>query len=151
MITVLRKLSMHRESYTGAAGNISNHWRSNCFFNIETEGAKTRCAGSLFQYFTTRAEKTPLLRRRRLGPCSNRLVCHDLPRGLANTLVYNIRGSDALSPRMMGWKPIWRDLWMSDLSRKSNLTEIDRLMPWLPKVCCDKTEELKKALRFLFS
>ncbi len=39
---------------------------------METEGAKTRCAGSLFQYFTTRTEKAPLLRRRRLGPCSNR-------------------------------------------------------------------------------
>ncbi len=30
---------------------------------IETEGAETRCAGSLFQNFTIRAEKAPLLHR----------------------------------------------------------------------------------------
>ncbi len=31
------------------------------FLKMETEGAKTRCAGSLFQYLTTRTEKAPLL------------------------------------------------------------------------------------------
>ncbi len=41
------------------------------FLKIETEGAKTRCAGRLLQNFTIRTEKAPLLRRRRLGPCSN--------------------------------------------------------------------------------
>ncbi len=39
---------------------------------IDTEGDKTRGVGSLFQYFTTRIEKAPFLRRRRLGSCSNR-------------------------------------------------------------------------------
>ncbi len=38
------------------------------FLTIDTEGDKTRCAGSLFKYFTTQTEKAPLLRRRRLGP-----------------------------------------------------------------------------------
>ncbi len=66
-------------SYTGAAGKISNQWRSNCFLKIETEGAMTRCAGSLFLYFTTRAEKAQLLRRRRLGLCSNRYACPRRP------------------------------------------------------------------------
>ncbi len=46
-------------NYTGAAGKISDHWRSNCFLKIDTEGDKTRGAGS----------------RRRLGPCSNLKVC----------------------------------------------------------------------------
>ncbi len=41
---------------------------------IGTEGNKTRCAGSLFQDFTTRNEKAQLLRRRRLGSCSNRCL-----------------------------------------------------------------------------
>ncbi len=51
MVTVLRKLTMNGDrSYTGAAGKISNQRRSNCFLKMETEGAKTRCAGSLFQY-----------------------------------------------------------------------------------------------------
>ncbi len=35
------------------------------FLKIETDGAKTRCAGCLFQNFTIRTEKAPLLRRRR--------------------------------------------------------------------------------------
>ncbi len=42
------------------------------FLKIETEDAKARCAGSLFQNFTIRTEKAQLLRRRQLGPCSNR-------------------------------------------------------------------------------
>ncbi len=49
------------------------------FFKIDTEGDETRCAGSRFQCFTTRTEKAPLLRRRRLGPCSNRSVCPRSP------------------------------------------------------------------------
>ncbi len=56
MVIVLRKLLMNGDrSYTGAAGKISNQY--NCFLKMETEGAKTRCAGCLFQYFTTRTEK----------------------------------------------------------------------------------------------
>ncbi len=42
------------------------------FLKIDTEVVKTRGDGNLFQYFTTQTEKAPLLRRRRLGPCSNR-------------------------------------------------------------------------------
>ncbi len=42
------------------------------FFNIDTEGDKTRGAGNLFQYFMTRTEKAPLLRRRQLDTCSYR-------------------------------------------------------------------------------
>ncbi len=34
-------------NYTGAAGKLSDHWRSNCFLKIDTEGAKTRCAGCI--------------------------------------------------------------------------------------------------------
>ncbi len=64
---------------TGAAGKISDHQRSNCFLRLDTEGGKTRCAGSVLQYFTTRTEKAPLLRRRRLGPCSNWLLCPRSP------------------------------------------------------------------------
>ncbi len=48
--------------------------RSNCFLEIGTEGAKTKCAGSLFQDFTIRTEEAPFLRRRRLGPSINRDV-----------------------------------------------------------------------------
>ncbi len=40
----------------GVAGKISDHWRSNCFLKVDTEGDRTRCAGCLFQYFTTRTE-----------------------------------------------------------------------------------------------
>ncbi len=58
-------------------GAISDHLR--LFFRIDAEGDQTRCAGSLFQYFTTRTEKAPLLRRRRLGPWSNRQVCPRSP------------------------------------------------------------------------
>ncbi len=47
-------------NYTGAAVKISDHCRSNCFLKIDTEGDKTRGAGSLLQYFTTRTEKAPL-------------------------------------------------------------------------------------------
>ncbi len=50
-------------SYTGAAGKISDHWWSNCFLKIDTEGDKARCAGSLFQNFTIQTEKAPLLRQ----------------------------------------------------------------------------------------
>ncbi len=42
------------------------------FLKIDTEGEKTRCAGSLFQKFTIRTEKAPLISRGRLVPCSNR-------------------------------------------------------------------------------
>ncbi len=42
------------------------------FWKKETEDAKTRCAGSLLQDFTIQTEKAPLLRRSRLGPCSDR-------------------------------------------------------------------------------
>ncbi len=34
------------------------------FLKIHNEGDKTRGAGNLFQYFTTRTEKASLLRRR---------------------------------------------------------------------------------------
>ncbi len=47
-------------SYTGAAGKISDH----CFLKKDTEGDKIRRAGSLFQNFTIRTEKAPLLHRR---------------------------------------------------------------------------------------
>ncbi len=49
------------------------------FFKIDTKGDKSRGAGNLFQYFTKRTEKAPLLCRRRLGPCSNRQVCPRSP------------------------------------------------------------------------
>ncbi len=65
--------------YTGVAGKTSNQCRSNCFLKMDTEGDKARCARSLFQYFTTRTEQAPLLHRRQLGPCSNRLVCPRSP------------------------------------------------------------------------
>ncbi len=63
--------------YTGAAGKILDHWRSNCFLKIDTEDDKTRSADNLFQYFTTRTEKASLLRRGGLGPpviCRRALV-----------------------------------------------------------------------------
>ncbi len=46
-------------NYTGVAdfGSLTVH----CFLKIDTEGDKTRCAGSLFQYFTTQTEKAPAL------------------------------------------------------------------------------------------
>ncbi len=66
-------------NYTGAAGKISDHLRSKCILKIYTEGDKTRCAGSLLQYITARTEKAPLLRRRRLGPCSNQQMCPRSP------------------------------------------------------------------------
>ncbi len=79
-VTVLRKLSVNVDrSYKGAARKILDHLRSNCFLKIDTEGDKTKCAGSLFQYFTTQTENAPLLRRRRLGPSSNRYVCPHCP------------------------------------------------------------------------
>ncbi len=53
-------------NYTGAAGKITGHKRSNCFSKIDAAGDKTRGAGDLFQYFTTRTENAPLL-----GPCSD--------------------------------------------------------------------------------
>ncbi len=45
------------------------------FFKISTEGDKIRDADSLFHCFKTRRESASLLRRRRLGPCSNLWVC----------------------------------------------------------------------------
>ncbi len=48
-------------------GKLSDHWRPNCFLKKNSEGDKVRDAGNLFQYFMTRPEKVPLLRRRRLG------------------------------------------------------------------------------------
>ncbi len=41
--------------YTAAAGPT-------VFLKIDTKGDRTRGAGNLFQYFTTRTEKAPLLR-----------------------------------------------------------------------------------------
>ncbi len=40
-------------------------------FFEDTEDDKISGAGNLFQYFTTRTEKAPPLRRRRIGPCSH--------------------------------------------------------------------------------
>ncbi len=55
------------------------------FLKIDTEGDKTRCAGSLFQNVTTRTKKAPLLRRRRLNidvlrhlPYSRDMASNDL-------------------------------------------------------------------------
>ncbi len=49
---------------------LVNYLRSlkTVFLKIDTEGTKTRCAGSLFQNFTIWTEKAPLLRQRWLGP-----------------------------------------------------------------------------------
>ncbi len=40
------------------------------FLYTDNEGDKTRGAGNLFQYLTSRTENTPLLHRRRLDPCN---------------------------------------------------------------------------------
>ncbi len=47
---------------------------------VDTEDYRTRGTGNLFQFFTTSTENAPLLRRRRLGPCSNLPVCPLSPR-----------------------------------------------------------------------
>ncbi len=44
-------------SYTGATERFWTIDGSTVFLKIDTEGDKARCAGSLFQYFTTRIEK----------------------------------------------------------------------------------------------
>ncbi len=49
------------------------------FLKIDTDGDKTRRAGSPFQYFRTRTEKAPLLRQRRLGLWSNLYLCARSP------------------------------------------------------------------------
>ncbi len=59
-----------RRNYTGASGKNSEHWRCLWYLKTEYDGAMTRGAGNLFQYFTTRRESTTLLHGRRLGPCS---------------------------------------------------------------------------------
>ncbi len=100
-VTVVRTLSVNEDkSYTGAAGKISDHWRSNCFLKIDTEGDKTRCVGSLFQKFTARTEKAPLLRRRWHGPCSPSCVSSYghaiIPALLISTSTF-----------LPGWQTLW--------------------------------------------
>ncbi len=41
------------------------------FLKVDTEGDKTRGASNLYQYFTTRAKKATILRRRWLSPGSD--------------------------------------------------------------------------------
>ncbi len=70
------RTSINHISNIGGKGNIvwgyiieknanegeQNLHRCNYFLKIDTDGDKTRGTGSLFQYFTTRIEKAPLLR-----------------------------------------------------------------------------------------
>ncbi len=46
------------------------------FLKMETEGGKTRCAGSLLQYFTTRTEKTPSTDRKGTDTDRNGTGCY---------------------------------------------------------------------------
>ncbi len=63
-----------------------------------------------------------------------------LQRGLVNRLAYHVRGADALSPRIKGWKPISKDLGRSALSWRS----IVLLYLWLQ--CTEQREITPRSL-----